>query len=55
MAWNYKDELVGQRVSVYTGYGDCEDATVIAVSDSTSNIKVRTDDAEILIGNQWDQ
>lgn len=54
MAWNYEDEMIGERVQIWTAYGDYEDATVIAVSDSTTNIKVRTDDAEIMIGNQWE-
>ena len=48
------DDLVGHRVMIDTGYGETELATVIAVSDTTSNIKVRADDGEILTGNQWD-
>ena len=48
------DDLVGHRVMIDTGYGETELATVIAVSDKTCNIKVRTDDGEILVGSQWD-
>ena len=52
--WIENDELVGRRVAIYTCHDECEEATVLAVSDRTGNIRVLTDDGEILIGNQWD-
>ena len=52
--WNTADELVGQRVEIYTSQGDSEIAVVLAVSDRTSNIKVRSEDGAVLIGNQWE-
>jgi len=54
MSWNTKDELVGRTVAIYTGIGDTELATVLAVSDTGYSIKVRTEDDDILVGNQWD-
>ncbi len=55
MAWITTDDLVGKRVTIYTACGEEEPATVLAVSDRTTNIKVRDDDGDILIGNQWDE
>ena len=55
MAWNTKHEMVGQTVEIQTLYGEYEMATVLAVSTTTTNIRVRShDDDEIMIGNQWD-
>jgi hypothetical protein len=54
MAFVTNDSMVGERVVIYTGDGGDELATVIAVSDCNANIKVRADDGDILIGNQWD-
>ena len=55
MSWTTNDELVGQRVLIYTGYGDEEPATVLAVHRQLDLIKVRADDdGETLIGNQWE-
>ena len=48
------DELVGQRVWIEDGYGDGEEATVIAVSTGSYTIKVRADDGDVLVGNQWE-
>ncbi len=48
------DDLVGNRVYIQTGYGEDELATIIAVSDTTDKVKVRTDDGDVLVGNQWD-
>ena len=54
--WRTDDELVGTRVAIWTERGEEEFAIVLAVSDRTSNIKVKAEyDGEILIGNQWDQ
>lgn len=53
--WNVNDGLVGRRVEIETSYGDFEEATVIAVSDRTANIKVRADDGDILIGGQFEE
>ena len=52
--WIINDEMVGDRVAIQTEPGEWEDATVIAVSDHTANIKVKADDGDILIGNQWE-
>ena len=52
--WITSNEMVGQRVAIYTSYDDEEEATVIAVSDRNDSIKVKADDGEILIGNQWE-
>ena len=51
--WDTANEMVGQRVIITTAYGDEEAATVLAVSTRNANIKVRADDGDILIGNQW--
>ena len=48
------DLMVGQRVSIETGYGEEEVATVIAVSTRTTTIKVRAENGDILCGNQWE-
>lgn len=55
MTWNTANEMVGQRVTIYTASGDEEAATVLAVSTRNANIKVRADGGEIMIGNQWDE
>ena len=52
--WNTTDELVGQRVEIYFADGETEEATVIEVHTQNANIKVRADDGEILIGNQFE-
>ena len=52
--WVTQDELVGRRVVIYTGHDEEEEATVIGVHPTHSTIRVRTDDGEILVGNQWD-
>jgi hypothetical protein len=52
--FHINDVLVGRRVSIDTGCGEYEFATIVAVSDKTCNIKVQTDDGEVLIGSQWD-
>jgi hypothetical protein len=69
--WNTNDELVGQRIligrsgvsqrtaratsrSFNCGY-DEEEVTVLAVSTTTANIKVLTDDGDIMVGNQWEE
>ena len=49
----FSDSIIGRRVAIYTAHGDCEEATVIAELHN-GTIKVRTDDGEVLIGNQWD-
>lgn len=54
MAWITTNEMVGERVIISTAYGEDETATVLAVSDRTANIRVRADDGDILIGNQWE-
>lgn len=51
--WNITDELVGRRVICSDGYDEFE-ATVIGVHPNSYTIRVRDDDGEILIGNQWD-
>lgn len=53
--WNTTDELVGRKVIVYTVWDEEEFATVLAVHNLIDSIRVRTDDGEILIGNQWDE
>lgn len=53
--WTTDDDMIGQQVAIYTADGESEIATVLAVSDRNANIKVRADDGEILIGNQWDE
>ena len=52
--WNTKDDLVGRRVTIYDSMGDDETATVLAVSTRTANIRVITDDGDVLVGGQWD-
>lgn len=54
MKWTTDSELVGRRITIACGYSDEEEATVIAVSIKTDMIRVRTDDGDILTGNQWD-
>ena len=54
MAWITSDPMIGERVIISTAYGEEEAATVLAVSDRNANIKVRADDGDILIGNQWE-
>ena len=52
--WNTLDPMVGERIEIATGYDEFEVATVIAVNTRNANIKVRADDGDVLIGNQWD-
>ncbi len=52
--WNTNDKKVGEKVLIYTGYGKWETATVIAVAMTNANLQVRSEDGEILIGDQWD-
>ena len=53
--WITDDELVGRRVFIITSQcDDGEEATVVGVHPTNTVIRVRTDDGEILIGNQWD-
>ena len=54
MTWNTNDPLVGERVMIFTMFGDGEPATVLAVSDRTANIKVRDQFGDVMIGNQWE-
>ena len=49
------DELVGRRIEIHTGQDEWENAIVIAVSDRTANIKVRTDDGDTMIGGEWEE
>ena len=53
MTWNTDDPLVGERVIIFTSYGEEEPATVLAVHDRIDSLRVRADDGDILIGNQW--
>ncbi len=53
--WITDDELVGFRVTIYTDYGEEESAIVLAVSDSTTNIRVMADDGTVMVGNQYDE
>ncbi len=60
MAWITNDKLVGdmvgEKVWIYTEYGEGLLATVLAVSDRSGTIRVRCeDDGEIMVGNQWEQ
>ena len=52
--WNTDDELVGRRVWIETAYGEGEEATVLGVHPNNYTIRVRCDDGEVLVGNQWD-
>ncbi len=52
--WTIEDELVGERVVIIAGYGEEKTATVLAVSKTSTLIRVVTDDDVILIGNQWE-
>ena len=52
--WITTDPMVGQKVYIYTCFDEEEIATVLAVSDTTANIKVKLEDGAILIGNQWE-
>ena len=54
MAWITDAPLIGRKVEIVTGYGDNEPATVLAVSDRSTMIKVRAlNDGKIMVGNQW--
>lgn len=55
MAWKTNDDLVRRRVEIETAFGDFEEATVLAVSDRTANVKVRADDGEVLIGGRFEE
>lgn len=48
------DEMVGQRVWIYSSHGEGEPALVLAVSTRNANIRVLADDGEVMIGNQWE-
>ncbi len=54
-AWDTTDEYVGTRIEILTGPHEFEMATVVAVSTVNGNLKVRADDGEILIGNQFEE
>lgn len=54
--WNTENQLVGQRVLVYTDYSEAEVAIVLAVADDESGrIRVSAiEDGEIMVGNQYE-
>ncbi len=54
MAWIADDALVGRRVEIRTGYGESCTATIIAVSDRSDIIKVRTDDGDVMKGRTYE-
>ena len=52
--WTTNDGLVGQKVVCFQEFEEFE-GEVLAVNTSSSLIRVRDDEGEILIGNQWEE
>ncbi len=53
--WDIEDSMIGETVHIMTRDGETEAATVLAVSTTTANIKVRAHrDGQIMVGNQWE-